>query len=86
MYRKTNLGNYRSLLNIMYLSKDSKNFLNKMRNIISYESIFGEASHWNDFISLRALAKNPIEFKKTIEDILILFVNEKSKIPRILSI
>ena len=86
MYRKTNLGNYRSLINIVYLSKDSKNFLNKMRNIISYESIFGEASHWNDFISLRALAKNPIEFKKTIEDILILFVNEKSKIPRILSI
>ena len=86
MYRKTNLGNYRSLLNIMYLSKDSKNFLNKMRNIISSESIFGEASHWNDFESLRALAKNPIEFKKTIEDILILFVNEKSKIPRILSI
>jgi urease accessory protein len=86
MYRKTNLGNYRSLLNIMYLSKDSKNFLNKMRNIISSESIFGEASHWNDLISLRALAKNPIEFKKTIEDILILFVNEKSKIPRILSI
>ena len=35
MYRKTNLGNYRSLLNVMYLSKDSKNFLNKMRNIIS---------------------------------------------------
>ena len=63
MYRKTNLGNYRSLLNIMYLSKDSKNFLNKMRNIISSESIFGEASHWNDFISLRALAKNPIELK-----------------------
>lgn len=86
MYRKTNLGNYRSLLNIMYLSKDSKNFLNKMRNIISSESIFGEASQWNDFISLRALAKNPIEFKKTIEEILILFVNEKSKIPRILSI
>ena len=86
MYRKTNLGNYRSLLNVMYLSKDSKNFLNKMRNIISSESIFGEASYWNDFISLRALAKNPIEFKKTIEEILILFVNEKSKIPRILSI
>ena len=64
----------------------SKNFLNKMRNIISSESIFGEASHWNDFISLRALAENPIELKKTIEEILILFVNEKSKIPRILSI
>ena len=76
MYRKTNLGNYRSLLNIMYLSKDSKNFLNKMRNIISSESIFGEASHWNDFISLRALAENPIELKKTIEEILILFVTK----------
>ena len=86
MYRKTNLGDYRSLLNIIYVSKDSYNYLNKMRNIISSESIFGEASHWNDFISLRALAKNPIEFKKTIEDILILFVNDKSKIPRILSI
>ena len=86
MYRNTNLGEYRSLMNIMYISNDAKNYLNKMRNIISTGDLFGEASHWNDFISLRALAKNPIEFNKVIEQILILFVGEKSKIPRILSI
>ena len=86
MYRNTNLGEYRSLMNIMYISHDAKNYLNKMRNIISTGDLFGEASHWNDFISLRALAKNPIEFNKVIEQILILFVGEKSKIPRILSI
>ena len=86
MYRNTNLGEYRSLMNIMYISHDAKNYLNKMRNIISTGDLFGEASHWNDFISLRALAKNPIEFNKVIEQILILFAGEKSKIPRILSI
>ena len=86
MYRNTNLGEYRSLMNIMYISHDAKNYLNKMRNIISTGDLFGEASHWNDFISLRALAKNPIEFNKVIEQILILFVGKKSKIPRILSI
>ena len=86
MYRNTNLGEYRSLMNIMYISHDAKNYINKMRNIISTGDLFGEASHWNDFISLRALAKNPIEFNKVIEQILILFVGKKSKIPRILSI
>lgn len=86
MYRNTNLGEYRSLMNIMYISHDAKNYINKMRNIISTGDLFGEASHWNDFISLRALAKNPIEFNKVIEQILILFAGEKSKIPRILSI
>ena len=86
MYRNTNLGEYRSLMNIMYISNDAKNYLNKMRNIISNGNLFGEASHWNDFIYLRALARNPIEFIKFIEEILILFVGEKSKIPRILSI
>ena len=86
MYRKTNLGDYRSLLNIVYVSKDSDNYLNKMRNIISAGNIFGEASCWNDFIYLRALANNTIEFKKTIEEILILLVGDKSNIPRSLSI
>ena len=86
MYRKTNLGDYRSLLNIVYVSKDSNNYLNKMRNIISAGNIFGEASCWNDFIYLRALANNTVEFKKTIEEILILLVGDKSNIPRSLSI
>ena len=57
-----------------------------MRNIISTGNIFGEASCWNDFIYLRALANNTIEFKKTIEEILILLVGDKSNIPRSLSI
>ena len=86
MYRKTNLGDYRSLLNIVYVSKDANNYLNKMRNIISAGNIFGEASCWNDFIYLRALANNTVEFKKTIEEILILLVGDKSNIPRSLSI
>ena len=86
MYRKTNLGEYRSLMNIMYISKDSKNYLTNMRKIISSGNLFGEASHWNDFISLRALAKDPIEFSKVIEEILILFVGKRSKIPRILRV
>ena len=47
---------------------------------------FGEASCWNDFIYLRALANNTVEFKKTIEEILILLVGDKSNIPRSLSI
>ena len=67
-------------------AKDSKIFLNKMRNIISTGNIFGEASCWNDFIYLRALANNTVEFKKTIEEILILLVGDKSNIPRSLSI
>ena len=70
----------------MYISKDSKNYLTNMRKIISSGNLFGEASHWNDFISLRALAKDPIEFSKVIEEILILFVGKRSKIPRMLKV